>query len=928
MLSLRLFSSKDDPARLPFELRIDGRPLTADFTSADWGPFQSIWFDAAPDAALLDVRVGQLVGSWQDTYVGWEWDGKQPRLADRLLPDRPELFLSLAGQQAQMRLTYLQKLGPRNETGAYWRTRSFPPGWSARLVAVDDAGVVHPPSSERTPLRDAARAGNSEDDYAEFYPLDLSRIKAVRFQVRRCQWIEVRNISLQPGRHSQVEVVEALVPDAAASAGQPTMSLPSSAVSHGPVPVPARPGANAGEVLILTPPDEASVILPYRFSWRPIEGTRLYAVRISEIRGKKPVFVKETTGTEMMIEPSELKAGKNYSWQVEAIDATGRTAGATEGRYGRTINCFSVADDQGKPTRHNGKRVLLDFSHHESDIHGLGVYNFSQYTAYRLLQGEGCEVATNTDRHLLHDYLKDYGLLILHSKYAGPIRPFIPSEIAGITDFVSEGGKLFVACSGSGGGADHPDFYNPLLRAFGLEVGNIDKPDFHEATLTMDDSSQENMRIVLQCPAEIIGTNYTVLAAAPSGKPVIVKRNIGKGLVVVSGAGMAFQDCMMARDREEAAGNRKAFLALINSLLREAQSVTRIAAGNHHSLFVKNDGSLWTMGWNNYGQLGNGTTNSISRPMQIVAGGVTAISAGARHSLFLKSDGSLWGMGEDWPGYLVDGTYQYSSRPQMIVASDVTAITGGWGHNLLLKSDGSLWGMGWNNYGQLGNGNCGTLPYHGTKTPEKIVASGVTAMAGGWGHSLFVKSDGSLWGMGYNADGQLGDATAEPYPDCPTNSVTRPQKIDASNVTAVAAGNLYSLFVKSGGSVWAMGLKSSGATSPKQIMASNVTAIATGNGHSLFVKSDGSLWVLGGNQYGQLGDATTNYIDHPKQIVANNVTAVAAGISHSLFLKRDGSLWVMGDNRFGQLGDGTTNNIIRPKQIVGGQRASAAPSQH
>ena len=333
------------------------------------------------------------------------------------------------------------------------------------------------------------------------------------------------------------------------------------------LPVIARMGVKAGKVVILTPPNEASITLPCRFSWQPIDGARLYAVSISEIRGKKPVFVKETTEAEIRIEPSELKPGRNYYWHVEAIDATGRKAATTEGPCGTVINCFAVANDQEEPTRHNGKRVLLDFSHRESDIRGLGVYNFSQYTAYKLLQGEGYEVAINADRRLLHDYLKDYDLLILHSKYAGPILPFIPSEIAGIRDFVSEGGKLFVACWGSGGNADEPDLYNPLLKAFGLEVGNIDKPDFHEATLTTDDSSEGPMRIFLQCPAEIVGSNYTVLAAAPSGKTVIVKKNIGKGVVVVSGAGMAFEDSCLAGDGERAADNQKAFVAMINKFL-------------------------------------------------------------------------------------------------------------------------------------------------------------------------------------------------------------------------------------------------------------------------------------------------------------------------------------------------------------------------
>ena len=102
-----------------------------------------------------------------------------------------------------------------------------------------------------------------------------------------------------------------------------------------------------------------------------------------------------------------------------------------------------------------------------------------------------------------------------------------------------------------------------------------------------------------------------------------------------------------------------------------------------------------------------------------------------------------------------DGTYNSTNRPEQIVASNVTAIAAGYLHSLFLKSDGSLWAMGYNVYGQLGDGT-----FNNTNRPEQIVASGVTAIAAGYYHSLFLKSDGSLWAMGNNADGELGDGTS------------------------------------------------------------------------------------------------------------------------------------------------------------------------
>jgi hypothetical protein len=110
-----------------------------------------------------------------------------------------------------------------------------------------------------------------------------------------------------------------------------------------------------------------------------------------------------------------------------------------------------------------------------------------------------------------------------------------------------------------------------------------------------------------------------------------------------------------------------------------ASNVTAIAAGydnfdDAHSLFLKSDGSLWAMGWNQVGQLGNGTFNQTNRPEQIVTSNVTAIAAGEMFSLFLKSDGSLWAMGRNEEGELGDGTYVITSpygtnRPEQIVVN-------------------------------------------------------------------------------------------------------------------------------------------------------------------------------------------------------------------------------------------------------------------
>jgi alpha-tubulin suppressor-like RCC1 family protein len=357
---------------------------------------------------------------------------------------------------------------------------------------------------------------------------------------------------------------------------------------------------------------------------------------------------------------------------------------------------------------------------------------------------------------------------------------------------------------------------------------------------------------------------------------------------------------------------------MLQALTSEAQPVTQICAGYAHSVFLKSDGSLWTMGgssrlWT------NSAIASTNRPQQVMISGVTAIAAGAGYNLLLKNDGSLWAAGADNSGQLGDSHYlTYTNQPELIVTGVVTAIATKYRHSLFIKSDGSLWGMGFNGFGELGCGFNGS-----TNQPVEIVASNVTAIAVGQDFSLFLKCDGSLWAMGNNSQGELGSGIAGQgnqyiYGYSWTNV---PQEIVASNVTAIAAGVDFSLFLKSDGSLWAMGDNAAGelgtggsyysTNSPQLVMSGGVKAIAAGAEGSLLLKSDGSLWGMGGGEY---GGGVTN---RPELIVASDVTAIAGGLDHILYLKSDGSLWGLGDNDYGQLGDGTFNYTNQPEQIVG-----------
>jgi len=347
----------------------------------------------------------------------------------------------------------------------------------------------------------------------------------------------------------------------------------------------------------------------------------------------------------------------------------------------------------------------------------------------------------------------------------------------------------------------------------------------------------------------------------------------------------------------------------------EEPTVVAIHAKYLHSLFLMSDGSLWGAGSNLTGALGG---NGFVRPTPwIIINDVSAASAGKLHSLFLKKDGSVWAVGWVGSGALGDGfSVDLEKKPADLydqkkgegiqrvtpvrVMEGGAAISAGWGHSLFLKQDGSVWASGENEDGRLGDGTTSD------KSSPVPIMQEVAAISAGFGHSLFLRKDGSAWATGRNDQGQLGDGTT-------TNRTTPVQVM--TDVAAISAGGNHSLFLKKDGTVWASGQNDDGrlgdGTKTNQRkpvpVLTKVTAISAGDVHSLFLKNDGSAWGTGDNRFGQLGDAlwdlypADRHVISPVQITAG-VSSVSAGDSYSLFLMRDGSVRASGHNMFNNLG--------------------------
>ncbi|WP_276358152.1 Ig-like domain-containing protein, partial [Cohnella caldifontis] len=223
------------------------------------------------------------------------------------------------------------------------------------------------------------------------------------------------------------------------------------------------------------------------------------------------------------------------------------------------------------------------------------------------------------------------------------------------------------------------------------------------------------------------------------------------------------------QDRDEA-------YPLISSTPVRAYTLTdvnAIASGSYHLLALKNDGSVWTWGWNAYGQLGDGDrTAGRGTPYRVQGlSGVTAVEAGEHHSLALKNDGTVWAWGGNGYGQLGDGTTEVRLAPvQVSGLNGVIAIACGAYHSIALKNDGTVWAWGRNDAGQLGDGTSSDRP-----TPVQVSGlSGVTAIAGGGYHTIASRNDGTVWTWGLNYYGELGDGT--------TTSRTNPDQVPGLSV--------------------------------------------------------------------------------------------------------------------------------------------------
>lgn len=290
---------------------------------------------------------------------------------------------------------------------------------------------------------------------------------------------------------------------------------------------------------------------------------------------------------------------------------------------------------------------------------------------------------------------------------------------------------------------------------------------------------------------------------------------------------------------------------------------------------VKTDGTLWSWGRNQNGSLGLNDLVHRSSPTQI--GSLTTWSQVSVGSGFetaaIKNDGTLWTWGYNYGGILGLGDQTHRSSPTQVGAlTNWKLVACSNYHSAAVTTDGALYAWGLNNGGQLGQSNITNFssPVQvGTTKDWKLVSCGsysATTIA-----TAAVKTDGTLWAWGHNASGQLG-----------LNDVTirsSPVQIGTlNNWKQVSTNGFNTVAVKTDGTIWAWGHNGNGQlglsdivhrSSPVQIGAlTNWKIVVSSNSgfHCGAIKTDGTLWFWGFNGNGQLGLSDATQRSSPVQV--------------------------------------------------------------
>jgi alpha-tubulin suppressor-like RCC1 family protein len=288
---------------------------------------------------------------------------------------------------------------------------------------------------------------------------------------------------------------------------------------------------------------------------------------------------------------------------------------------------------------------------------------------------------------------------------------------------------------------------------------------------------------------------------------------------------------------------------------------------------TKTDGTLWTWGSNTYGRLGQNDTVPRSSPHQLPG---TQWSSDMSYSFgndtsssLTKTDGTLWSWGYNNSGQLGQNDIVPRSSPVQLPGTQWAKARGNSQRILwFIKNDGTLWGSGYFYAGTSGL-NILTIRY---SSPVQVPGNQWVDIGGGPNVVLALKSNNTLWSWGYDSGGVLGLNTNS---GIDRSSPTQIPGTEWSQILVGPANNLGG--IKSDNTLWLWGENNRGQlgqnntvsrSSPTQVPGTQWLQgdLTENDTTGFFLKTDGTLWALGENGSGRFGENVATSYSSPVQI--------------------------------------------------------------
>ena len=341
--------------------------------------------------------------------------------------------------------------------------------------------------------------------------------------------------------------------------------------------------------------------------------------------------------------------------------------------------------------------------------------------------------------------------------------------------------------------------------------------------------------------------------------------------------------------------------------------------GEYHTITLSNDGTLYSFGYNYYGQLGLGHNNHVSIPTPIPnLPKITQISCGGYFTVCVDCEGFMWSFGHNNCGQLGTGNKTELKVPQKIEdIPPVLSVSCGHSHTLIITTDSNLWSCGSNEDAQL----CLENKENQLK-PRQTSFSNILKISTGYYHSLFQNDKGEIFSCGYNHNGQCGLGHINSPQITPSLMILNAP----ANIIHFVCGCNQSLFLDSEGNVYSVGDNKYGSLGHKTNQnelskISNIPPIkiiSCVRSSCYLIDFEGNLWSFGLNGYGQLGHGDEKNKNTPKMInTLKDIQQISHGTGGHHFIAKNSQnqIFVAGYNNCGQLGTGDTKTISTPKEI-------------